>query len=69
MLDLLTNALAIDPVLVDLIWTIAVSTLLLIGGVISLALLPWSDAEIEAVDHSFRSFWAPVAQRVPAHRS
>jgi len=43
-----------NPSNVDLIWTITVSTLLLIGGGISIWLLPWSEAEIQDVHNSAR---------------
>lgn len=69
MLELLTTALSLDPITVDLLWTVAVAALLLVGGALSLALLPWSDAEITEVDKAFHDFWAPVARRVPALRS
>lgn len=68
MLELLTTALSIDPVTLDLLWTVAVSGLLLAGGALSLALLPWSDAEVASVDKAFHDFWQPVARREPALR-
>ncbi len=68
MLELLTTALALDPITVDLIWTVAMSALLLLGGALSLAMLPWTDREIEDVDRAFYTFWAPVGRRVPASR-
>jgi len=52
---MLSSLTTIDPATLDLIWTTSVSSLLLICGGLTLALLPWRDEEIEAVEHSFRS--------------
>lgn len=68
MLELLSTAFALDPITVDLIWTVAMCSLLLLAGAVSLAMLPWTDAEIEDVDQAFQAFCAPVARRLPASR-
>lgn len=70
MLNLLATTLSLDPITLDLMWTVLVTTLLLIGGVVTLARLPWSDEEIEEVDSAFRALWVPVAREVqsPARR-
>ena len=53
--ELLTTTLAIDPMTVDLIWTVTVCGLVLAAGGLTLAMLPWTDQEIARVDNSFRA--------------
>jgi|OM-RGC.v1.034856776 hypothetical protein len=66
----LTQLAGIDPLTADLIWTAVVSGLVLSAGGVALAMLPWSDAEIARVDHSFKALASlPAAgRRAPARR-
>lgn len=59
-----TAALLSDPVFADLVLTVAISVALLLGAVVSLAMLPWSDREIEQVDASFKQSLGSVVARV-----
>jgi hypothetical protein len=69
MLDLFATALALDPVTADFLLTLVLSLLLVCGAGTSLALLPWSDDEIQDVDRGFRALWLLPAQRAAAHRA
>ena len=61
----------LDPITADLIFTIATSVGLLITGAASIALLPWTQSEIEATEHAFSSILTlgeSVPSRVQATR-
>ena len=49
MSELFINHQFMDPATLDMIWTAVVSTLLISAGTLTIYMLPWSDAEIEAV--------------------
>lgn len=59
-----TAALFSDPVFADLVFTVVVSVALVLGAVVSLAMLPWTDREIEQVDASFKKSLGAVVARV-----
>lgn len=44
-----------DPATAEMLWTLATSALLLATGGMTLAMLPWSDRDILAVDQSART--------------
>jgi hypothetical protein len=55
-----------DPALFHAIWSIAMSIMLLMAGGLTLAILPWSDDEIDQVDNAARAFaqaLAPLPRR------
>ncbi len=64
--DTLSNTAVLfsDPVFADLVFTVAVSVALLLGAVVSVAMLPWTDREIAQVDASFKKSLRAVASRV-----
>lgn len=49
MTDLILQSTALDPSFLELVWTLAVTTLLLVAGTITVWVLPWSDQELETV--------------------
>lgn len=65
----------LDPATFDVLWTMAVSALLLLAGTLSVWILPWSDTEIDAVHSSFsqvitqniRPLAAPRTASQPTH--
>ena len=63
MLNLLATTLSLDPITLDLMWTVLVTTLLLIGGVVTLARLPWSDEEIE--ERQRQAEWDEYIDSIP----
>lgn len=46
--------------MLDLTFTAALTALLIAGGVVAIALLPWTDAEVEATYRAFARLWARV---------
>jgi hypothetical protein len=65
----LTSLAGIDPITADLVWTVVVSGLVLAAGGVTLAMLPWSDADIARVDRSFKALAAlPAPDRRSAVR-
>ncbi len=56
------SARPFDPALSELLWTGSVSTLLLLAGVLTVAMLPWTDREIGVVHGTARGLfsWAPL---------
>jgi hypothetical protein len=62
--ELLMLELMLNPATAELIWTLSVSTLLMMAGGLTIWLMPWSDAEILAVHRTVK---ATVQTTVLAH--
>ena len=56
----------LNPATAELIWTITVTTLLMVSGGLTIWLMPWSDEEILAVHRTAKS---AVASHIPASLS
>ncbi len=54
--------LMLDPATIELIWTLSVTTLLMVAGGLTIWLMPWKDAEIMAVHRTVKSV---AAARLP----
>lgn len=59
----------IDPATVEMIWTMAVSALLLLAGTLTIYILPWSNAEIDAVYSSFSQLPSRIPTSIPLPNS
>ena len=45
---------SVDPMTLELLWTVSMSALIVLSGVICLLLLPWRDEELVEADVAFR---------------
>lgn len=55
--------LMLDPATIELIWTLSVTTLLMVAGGLTIWLMPWKDEEIMAVHRTVSSV---AAAHLPA---
>jgi len=66
---LITDAIALDPLAVDALLTFGLAGMLVVAAVVVLAMLPWTDQQIEEVDAEARrlagGIAAELAPRVP----
>lgn len=49
MADVILQSIGLEPALIDLLWTAAMTSLLLLAGSMTVWILPWSDRELEDV--------------------
>ncbi|MFT5680512.1 MAG: hypothetical protein ACI8RZ_001418 [Myxococcota bacterium] len=47
--------LMLDPATTELLWTLSVTTLLMVAGGLTMWLMPWSDAEIMSVHRTVKA--------------
>lgn len=59
----MTTLLHTDPALLELAWSLCVGALALLSSAIALVALPWTDAEIAAVDDEARLLVRPALRR------
>jgi hypothetical protein len=52
-----------DPALLELAWSLSVGALAMLASAIALVALPWTDAEIAAVDDEARLLVRPALRR------
>jgi len=57
-----------DPALSSLLWTCFSALTLIASAAMALAMLPWTDEQISAVDDEFRSLVCPPAHRATLRR-
>ena len=68
MLDIIHLATAFDPATAELVRTAFIATATLAAGLCALALLPWTDAEIDEVDSAARLAVSRTAARLVPDR-
>ena len=54
-----------DPATIEVLWTMAVSSLLLLAGTLTVYILPWSNAEIDAVYNTFAQLPSRLPNAIP----
>lgn len=62
------SARPFDPAMGEMLWTGSVSTLLILAGVLTVAMLPWTDREIGVVHGTARGLFSLVPLRALARR-
>lgn len=59
----MTTLLQTDPALLEFAWSMSVGALAILSSAIALVALPWTDAEITAVDDEARELVRPALRR------